>query len=127
MLTSRSHFESHLVCGSGNEIGMRHTPQGAALARNLSAAVRSLDDGGGGSRRAVTSAYPGPGADAATDAFLDPLDVAGYNYAQVRLPARPNSGRPIPELPPSDCRPMFESPAMNSGPTIATTRGYRRA
>lgn len=93
MLTSRL-FESHLVCDSGNEIGMRHTPLGASLARNLSAAVRFLDDGGGGSRRAVTSAYPGPGADAATDAFLDPLDVAGYNYAQVRLQAPPISGLP---------------------------------
>ena len=29
----------------------------------------------------ITSAYPGPGADNATDAFLAPLDVAGYNYA----------------------------------------------
>ena len=86
---------SILMWSIGNEIGMRHTPEGAALSRNLSAAVRALDDGGGGSRRAVTSAYPGPGADAATDAFLAPLDIAGYNYAQwaydrdhARVPSR---------------------------------------
>ena len=86
---------SVLMWSIGNEIGMRHSPEGAALSRNLSAAVRRLDDGGGGSRRAVTSAYPGPGADAATDAFLAPLDVAGYNYAQwaydrdhARVPSR---------------------------------------
>lgn len=73
---------SVLMWSIGNEIGMRHTVEGAILAANLSALVRSLDGGGGGSRRAVTSAYPGPGADNATDAFFAPLDIAGYNYAQ---------------------------------------------
>ena len=43
--------------------------------------VRWLDDAGGGSRRAITSAYPGVGTDNATNAFLAPLDVAGYNYS----------------------------------------------
>ena len=52
---------SVLMWSIGNEIGMRHTPAGAALSRNLSALVRLLDHGGGGSRRAVTTAYPGPG------------------------------------------------------------------
>ena len=69
---------SVLLWSIGNEIGMRHTADGALLSANLSALVRSLDPGGGGSRRAITSAYPGPGADAATDAFLAPLDVSAW-------------------------------------------------
>jgi len=65
----------------GNEIPNRHSPRGAFLSATLSAFIRHLDDGGGGSRRAITSAYPGVGADNATDAYLAPLDVSGYNYS----------------------------------------------
>ena len=65
----------------GNEIPNRHVPRGAALSAALSEYIRHLDDAGGGSRRAITSAYPGVGTDAATAAFLAPLDVAGYNYS----------------------------------------------
>ena len=65
----------------GNEIPNRNLARGAQLSAALSAYIRHLDDAGGGSRRAITSAYPGVGANNATDAYLAPLDVAGYNYS----------------------------------------------
>lgn len=70
-----------LLWSIGNEIPIRHSPQGANLSAQLSAYVRALDPAPPSSRRALTSAYPMPPADAATDAFLAPLDVSGYNYA----------------------------------------------
>ena len=65
----------------GNEIPNRHDKRGAELSVALSAYIRYLDDAGGGSRRAITSAYPMVPADAAANAFFAPLDVAGYNYS----------------------------------------------
>ena len=86
---------SILLWSIGNEVPIRHTPAGARDAALLAARVRSLDDGGGGSRRAVLSAYPTPPADDAADAFFAPLDIAGYNYASAdfardhgRVPSR---------------------------------------
>ena len=72
-----------LLWSIGNEIGMRHTPAGVELSRQISALVRLLDPAPQSSRRAITSAVPGPRADNITDAFFAPLDVAGYNYAYV--------------------------------------------
>lgn len=63
----------------GNEIPMRRTPAGVNLSHVLTDYVHQLDPGSG---RAVTSAYPMVGNDA--DAFLAPLDVAGYNYSPDR-------------------------------------------
>ena len=60
----------------GNEIGMKDSPDGIALAHNISALVRALDPGSG---RAVTSAIAG--LNAGDDAYISALDVAGYNYA----------------------------------------------
>ena len=74
-----------LLWSIGNEIPMRHTPQGAALSQKLADKVRALDPAPAASTRAVTSAYPMPSADAATDAFFAPLDVAGYNYAHASV------------------------------------------
>ena len=77
----------------GNEIGMKDSPEGIALAHNLSALVRELDPGSG---RAVTSAIAG--LSAGDDPFISALDVAGYNYEDhwsvdywsdhVRVPGR---------------------------------------
>ena len=53
---------------------------GANLSAALSSLVRDLDGQPPGSQRLVTSAVPFPGADAPTDAFFAPLDLAGYNY-----------------------------------------------
>ena len=69
---------SIIMWSIGNEIPNRHSPRGAELSRQLSEFIRSLDSGGG---RAITSAYPGVGTDTATNAYLAPLDVAGYNYS----------------------------------------------
>ena len=82
----------------GNEIPMRRSPPGIALSKQLADFVRELDpvDGNG---RGVTSAYPGPSEDEVCDAFLEPLDVAGYNYgwthyvpAHKRVPERVIAG-----------------------------------
>lgn len=59
----------------GNEIGMKETPEGIALAHNISALVRELDPGSG---RAVTSAIAS--LNQRDDPYISALDVAGYNY-----------------------------------------------
>lgn len=65
----------------GNEIPMRKTPAGIALSKTISDFIRGLDPSVDGTKRAITSAYPGVGEDEATDDYMAPLDVAGYNYS----------------------------------------------
>lgn len=77
MVTRDRNHASIFSWSIGNEIPIRDTPQGVALARTLAGFVRELDPQSG---RAVTSAYPG--VTAAADPFFAPLDVAGYNYAE---------------------------------------------
>ena len=72
---------SILLWSIGNEIGMHHTPEGVALSKQLADYVRAVDPSPAASKRAITSAVPGPAADNLTDGFFAPLDVAGYNYA----------------------------------------------
>jgi beta-galactosidase len=62
----------------GNEIPMRDSPAGYALAKQLADKVRSLDTSG----RAVTSAVPM--VKDSDDDFIAALDVAGYNYSPNR-------------------------------------------
>lgn len=73
---------SIIMWSIGNEIPMRRSPEGIALSAQISVYIRSLDPSPTGSTRAVTSAYPGVGEDNATDAYMAPLDVAGYNCTQ---------------------------------------------
>jgi beta-galactosidase len=63
---------------------MRKDPVGIALSKEISDFIRVLDPSVQGTKRAVTSAYPGVGEDEATDDYLAPLDVAGYNYSPER-------------------------------------------
>eukprot|EP01043_Picozoa_sp_COSAG02_P015342 COSAG02_NODE_652_length_18867_cov_30.656756_7_plen_170_part_00 len=70
---------SIIMWSIGNEIPMRKTPAGITLSRAISDYIRSLDPSVIGTKRAVTSAYPGVGEDKETDDYLAPLDVAGYN------------------------------------------------
>ena len=75
---------SIIMWSIGNEIPMRKQPAGIALSKAISDYIRSLDPSVDGTTRAVTSAYPGVGEDKATDDYLAPLDVAGYNYSPNR-------------------------------------------
>ena len=83
----------------GNEIPCRGSPLGYNLSATLTQYVQELDPaaiqtgGGGGTGRAITSAYPHP--DNHADPFFAPLSVAGYNYApdqyyadHIRAPGR---------------------------------------
>lgn len=70
----------------GNEIPMRKTPAGIALSKTISDFIRELDPSVDGTKRAITSAYPGVGEDKATDDYMAPLDVAGYNYSVSTKP-----------------------------------------
>lgn len=70
---------SIIMWSIGNEIPIRDTPEGISFSQQLSARVRELDPYGG---RAVTSAVPG--VTDQDDAFMAPLDVAGYNYSPER-------------------------------------------
>jgi len=84
---------SIIMWSIGNEIGMKDSPEGIALAHNISALVRELDPGSG---RAVTSAIAG--LSAGDDPYISALDVAGFNYEDhwsvdywsdhVRMPSR---------------------------------------
>ena len=63
---------------------------------------RTCQKHGASTSRLVTSAFPGPRADVATDTFLAPLDVAGYNYAptafqrdHLRIPQVGGTARPL--------------------------------
>lgn len=91
MVLRDRHRPSIIMWSIGNEIPMRHTPQGVILSQNLTDYIKLLDPN---SQRAITSAVPsvtGP----ADDAFFAPLGVAGYNYSpdmyakdHARLPNR---------------------------------------
>ena len=65
---------------------MRKTPAGIALSKTISDFIRELDPSVEGTKRAITSAYPGVGEDQATDDYMAPLDVAGYNYSVSSSP-----------------------------------------
>lgn len=90
VLRDRNH-PSVVMWSIGNEIPMRFTRQGANLSVVMRDMVHELDWSSG---RAVTSAYPL--IHDQDSAFLDALDVPGYNYAGVgvyeadhkRLPKR---------------------------------------
>ena len=73
VLRDRNH-PSVILWSIGNEIPERSTKQGAKTAQKLADYVHQLD-----STRPVTSAVNG--VDENTDAFMDALGVAGYNYS----------------------------------------------
>jgi beta-galactosidase len=68
----------------GNEIPDKTSPLGISLSKAISDHIRALDPSPAGTKRAVTSAFNGIGATGEgqkhEDAYLAPLDVAGYNY-----------------------------------------------
>ncbi len=66
---------SVIVWGIGNEIPEVFTAEGAPIAKELAARVRSLD-----STRPVTQAFPGATYGPNPDAVISQLDIAGYNY-----------------------------------------------
>jgi beta-galactosidase len=74
VLRDRNH-PSIIAWGIGNEIPEAWTPEGAPIAKQLAARVRSLD-----STRPVTEAFPGATYTASTDAVMSELDISGYNY-----------------------------------------------
>ncbi len=86
----RSH-PSIVMWGIGNEIPEVWTKEGAPLAMELAARVRSLD-----STRPLTQAFPGATFGPNPDAAMSQVDISGYNYnlAQngpedhVRVPGR---------------------------------------
>jgi beta-galactosidase len=74
VLRDRNH-PSIVFWGIGNEIPEGWTKDGAPIAKQLAARVRSLD-----STRPLTEAFPGATYTANTDAVMGQLDVSGYNY-----------------------------------------------
>ena len=66
---------SIIMWGIGNEIPEVWTPEGAPLAKQLAARVRSLDP-----TRPLTQAFPGATYGADPDAAIAQVDIAGYNY-----------------------------------------------
>jgi len=74
VLRDRNH-PSIVFWGIGNEIPEAWTPEGAPIAKELAARVRSLD-----TTRPLTEAFPGATYTASTDAVMSQLDVTGYNY-----------------------------------------------
>ena len=66
---------SIVIWGIGNEITELETPKGAPLARQLIAALRSLD-----STRPLTLAFPGTTTHPNAAAVFSQLDITGYNY-----------------------------------------------
>jgi len=74
VLRDRNH-PSIVMWSIGNEIPMRDSTKGHQLSQQLADYVRAMDPAG----RPVTAAVPGVGDQ--SDAFFDPLDVAGYNYS----------------------------------------------
>ncbi len=76
LLRDRNH-PSIIMWSIGNEIPSIATPEVVAVAKMLSDFVKSYD-----STRPVTAGVHGLNGDnASKDAFVDVLDVAGYNYA----------------------------------------------
>jgi beta-galactosidase len=74
VMRDRNH-PSIIMWGIGNEIPEVWTPEGAPLAKQLSARVRSLD-----ATRPLTQAFPGATYGADEDAAIAQVDIAGYNY-----------------------------------------------
>ena len=64
-----------IMWGIGNEIPEVYAPEGASLAKELAARVRSLDV-----TRPITQAYPGATFGPNPDAAIAQVDIAGYNY-----------------------------------------------
>eukprot|EP00035_Acanthoeca_spectabilis_P026649 m.463609 g.463609 ORF g.463609 m.463609 type:complete len:1116 (-) comp23110_c0_seq1:127-3474(-) len=69
---------SVIMWSIGNEIPMRESTAGFALAKALADKIRSIDLSG----RAITSAVPGVNNN--DDDFFAALDVGGYNYSPQR-------------------------------------------
>jgi beta-galactosidase len=74
VLRDRNH-PSIVFWGIGNEIPEAWTSDGAPIAKQLAAWVRSLD-----TTRPLTEAFPGATYTPSTDAVMSLLDVSGYNY-----------------------------------------------
>jgi beta-galactosidase len=74
VLRDRNH-PSIIFWGIGNEIPEAWTSEGAPLAKQLAARVRSLDG-----TRPLAEAFPGATYTPSTDAVMAQLDVSGYNY-----------------------------------------------
>jgi beta-galactosidase len=74
VLRDRNH-PSVIFWGIGNEIPEAWTNEGAPIAKQLAARVRSLD-----ATRPLTEAFPGATYTPSTDAVMSLLDVSGYNY-----------------------------------------------
>jgi beta-galactosidase len=66
---------SIIMWGIGNEIPEVYTPEGAPIAKELAARVRSLDP-----TRPLTQAFPGATYGPNPDAAIAQVDIAGYNY-----------------------------------------------
>jgi beta-galactosidase len=66
---------SVIMWGIGNEIPEVWTSEGAPIAREIAARVRSLDP-----TRPVTQAFPGATYGFDPDAAISQVDIAGYNY-----------------------------------------------
>jgi len=66
---------SIIMWGIGNEIPEVWTADGAPIAKQLAARVRSLD-----STRPLTQAFPGATYGPNPDAAISQVDIAGYNY-----------------------------------------------
>ncbi len=66
---------SIILWGIGNEIPEVWTKDGAPMAKELAARVRSLD-----ASRPLTEAFPGATYGPNPDAVMTQLDIAGYNY-----------------------------------------------
>lgn len=77
VLRDRNH-PSIFMWSIGNEVPQMHRPSGRAIAERLTETVQSLDD------RPVTCAVVAGGVwRPVTDANIEALDVAGYNYPSI--------------------------------------------
>lgn len=66
---------SVVIWGIGNEIPEVWTAEGAPIAKQLAARVRTLDP-----TRPITQAFPGATYGSYPDAAISEVDIAGYNY-----------------------------------------------
>jgi beta-galactosidase len=74
VMRDRNH-PSIILWGIGNEIPEVYAPEGASIAKELAARVRSLD-----TTRPLTQAFPGATFGPNPDAAMAQVDIAGYNY-----------------------------------------------